>query len=351
MQFITQPKNILLLKPCCIGDVVNTTPLLMALRRAYPDASITWAIGTHSAPAIDGHPSLDNLMMTGTAANPAKSPMGIWSLSQQIRAGKFDLAIVPVRSPLISLAVWLAGVPVRAGLDSAGRGRLYNVRAPIVPQDSRHEATIYLDIARALHIDVADCWTNIPVSDEQFSTLPLPLKSESGIVVIHVGGGQNPGMRMIEKRPPIPLLANVAARAAAYLHARIAILGGPDDRARADELHETLQSMHPLSLVGILDFKQIAALGKSAAIAIGPDTGLLHLMAAAGAPTVMIFGPSDPHRYAPFVPPGQAVTSWRPYPLPKQGVASGPPQGWSWEQDGVTADEVWEAAKSLLNRE
>lgn len=345
------PRRILLLKPCCIGDVIMATPLLCALRRAYPDASITWGIGTHSAAAIDGHPAIDDTMPTGPAANPARSVSGLITLARQIRRGKFDLAAVPVRSPLTSLAVWLAGVPVRAGLDSAGRGRFYNVRAPINPSETRHEAEIYLDVARALGLETTDCWSTVAVSKEALAALPLQPEDRRGLIVVHAGGGKNPGMVMTEKRPPLALLKEVALRAADRTAGRIAILGGPDDATRAEQLRAILHAEtggEPLVLVNKLDFKGIAALGSMAALVIGPDTGLLHLMAAAGAPTVMIFGPSDPRRYAPFVPPGRAAAPWKPFPLPEGGVASGPPPGWTWEQDGVSADEVWAQAANLL---
>jgi ADP-heptose:LPS heptosyltransferase len=348
MQFVTQPRKILLLKPCCIGDVVMTTPLLTALRRAYPESHITWGVGTHSAAAIANHPLLDAILPTGPASNPAKSPAGMLRLVQELRAGQFDMAVVPVRSPLISLAVRLAGIPIRAGLDSTGRGRFYTVKAPVDPAEIRHESDIYLGIARALGLDTTDCWASTHVDSAQVEGLRRMLNGVNRLVVVHAGGGQNPGMAMLEKRPPIPLLSNVAARAAAHLKARIAILGGPGDRDRADELHESLHGANPISLVGILDFSQIAALGQIAQLVIGPDTGLLHLMAAAGAPTVMIFGPSDPRRYAPFVPPDRVAAPWRPFPLPEGGVASGPPKDWTWEKNGITANEVWQETQALL---
>lgn len=345
-----RPSRLLLLKPCCIGDVVFTTPLLAALRRAFPAAHITWAVGAHSAPVIANHPLLDAVLPTGPAANPARTPVGLLRLALQLRRGQFDLAVVPDRSPALALAVWLAGIRTRAGLDSAGRGRLYTIRVSVDPRAIRHEAEIYLDIARALGLDTTDCWANLPVSDEQVAALPHPLRTANGLVVVHVGGGRNPGMIMTEKRPPVGLLAIIAARAAARLKTRIAVLGGPEDRARADEFHAALPGMNLLSLVGVLSFTEIAALSRVTALAIGPDTGVLHLMAAAGAPTLMIFGPSDPRRYGPFVPPGRAAVAWKPYPLPEGGVAAGPPANWSWEKHGVNVQEVWEAAQTLLER-
>ena len=348
MSSLVSPRHILFLKPCCIGDVVMATPLLAAVRRAYPHAHLTWGVGSHSAPAIADHPGVDALLPTGPAANPARTPNGLLRLARQIRAGSFDLAVVPDRSPLLGLAVRLAGVPVRAGLDSAGRGRFYTIKAPIDPAEVRHESEIYLDVGRALGIDVSDCWANIPVSDDRVSALPLPANARQGLIVVHVGGGNNPGMTMAEKRPPVELLAVVAAKAAAQTHRRIAIIGGPGDRARADELHEALHGSQPISLVNAFKLPELAALARVTTLLIGPDTGVLHLMAAAGAPTVMIFGPSDPRRYAPFVPPERAAYAWRPYPLPEGGVASGPPKDWTWEEDGVSAQEVWETAQVLI---
>lgn len=348
MDMSDTPSRILLYKPCCIGDVVLTTPLLAALRRAYPDAHITWAVGTHSVQVIADHPLIDATLPTGRAANPARPITGLGQLVRQIRGGNYTLAVIPVRSLFAGLAIKLAGIPVRAGLDSAGRGRFHTIRATIDPAEVRHEADIYLDVGRALGIDVNDCWANIPVTDQAMQRILVPPERRPGLVVVHVGGGKNPGMTMAEKRPPVALLANVAARAAAQMRGQIAVIGSREDRARADELHEHLHGANPISLINILDFQQLAALGKIAALVIGPDTGVVHLMAAAGAKTVMIFGPSDPRRYAPFVPPGQAAAPWKPYSLPEGGVASGPPSDWSWEEYGVTAREVWEEAKTLL---
>ena len=64
---------------------------------------------------------------------------------------------------------------------------------------------------------------------------------------------------------------------------------------------------------------------------------------------MMIFGPSDPARYAPFVPPDRATYAWKPYPLPEGGVASGPPKDWTWEGNGVSAREVWTGIEQLLS--
>lgn len=140
-----QVKRIVLILPCCIGDVVMATATLKALRRAYPSAHLTWAVGSWSKPTIERHPDIDELLDTGADALPVKTVGGFIRFVRQLRAGHYDLAVSLVRSPLMSLALAFTGIPYRAGLDSAGRGFGYNIRAPIDPDVPRNEAEIYLE--------------------------------------------------------------------------------------------------------------------------------------------------------------------------------------------------------------
>ncbi|MEP6987604.1 MAG: hypothetical protein ABI970_18515, partial [Chloroflexota bacterium] len=202
---VTDPKRIVLILPCCIGDVILATATLMALRRAYPQAHITWAVGTWSKGVIEHHPLLDAVLDTGSQALPVKSISGFYQFVRQIRAGHFDLAVSLVRSPLMSAAVALSGIPYRAGLDSAGRGFGYNIRAKIDPNQPRHEADIYLDVPRALGLDVSGCIANVPVTAENVASVKGILEQAgitSPFIVINPTGGHNPGMTMDSKRWP-----------------------------------------------------------------------------------------------------------------------------------------------------
>ncbi len=336
------PQRIVLILPCCIGDVVLATATLQALRRGYPNAHITWAVGRWSRAAIEGHPLLDALLDTGDSALPVRSPAEMTRFIQQLRAGKFDLAVSLVRSPLMSMAVWLAGIPYRAGLDSAGRGFGYNIRAAIDPQQPRHEGDIYLDVARALGLDVHDCHANIPVLDSDRETVKARL-AERGLepgryIVINPAGGRNPGMAMDSKRWPVANFTALANRLASqFYYDGVVVLGGPGDAELVQAAAAGLE-LSAIAFMGELTFGQIAALARMSAVYIGNDTGLTHLAAATGAHTIMILGPSDPARYAPFVP--GALALWKPAILRPGGVAAGTPQTWDWARDGISVDET-----------
>ncbi|MEP7287104.1 MAG: glycosyltransferase family 9 protein [Chloroflexota bacterium] len=343
--------RIIVVKPCCIGDVVLATALLSALRRGYPDAAIDWIAGSSAAAALRDHPDLNRVIDSGPHANPASQPVSLFRLVRSLRAGRYDLAVVPDRSPLMGIAVLLAGIPQRAGLDSAGRGFAYTIKAPIDPDTVRHEAEIYLDVARALGLATADCWANVPPSMIALAAARSALlqvgANDKPLIVVHPGGGVNAGMTMIQKRWPTDRFAALADRVAEAIDGQIAIVGAPSDQEAITRLRQTLK--HPaLDLTNRLSLSVTGALASLAALYIGNDNGVAHLAAASGGKVLMIFGPSDPRRYAPFVPPDRARVAWRPVTLPSRGVTTGAPLDFDWARDGVTIEEAWVSLQPLL---
>jgi heptosyltransferase-3 len=87
------------------------------------------------------------------------------------------------------------------------------------------------------------------------------------------------------------------------------VLGGPGpaERAMAEPLLVALPAA--LDLVGTLSLPEAASVLQRAALFIGNDSGLMHLSAAAGAPTVGLFGPTDAATYAPAGQRGIAVVA------------------------------------------
>jgi ADP-heptose:LPS heptosyltransferase len=344
------PRRIVLILPCCIGDVVLATATLKALRRGYPNSQMTWAVGSWSKAALEHHDLLDAVLDTGADALPVRSISGFIHFVRQLRAGKFDLAVSLARSPLMSLAVLLSGIPTRVGLDSAGRGFGYNIRARIDPYQARHEADIYLDGVRALGLDTTDCWANVPVRDADIKAVRQILSPQAiaaPYIVINPAGGRNPGMTMDIKRWPPPQMAELARRLAPHYGAQIVVIGGPQDTGLVDAVQALLLPMPSASFPGVFTFPQLGALAREALVYIGNDTGVTHYAAAAGAKTVMILGPSDPVRYAPFTPNSLAL--WKPASLPSGGVASGAPLDWDWARDGISVDDAESKIIQFLN--
>jgi ADP-heptose:LPS heptosyltransferase len=92
---------------------------------------------------------------------------------------------------------------------------------------------------------------------------------------------------------------------------RLMLLGGHDDRKVAHTLRDALPKDRLIDLVGSEGLLVSYAALKRARLFIGGDSGLMHMAAAAGAPTLGLFGPSDEQLYAPWGPWGRTVRGAR----------------------------------------
>ncbi len=325
-----------------------TTPLVGVLRRAYPDARIDFAVGSHSRPAIEAHPLIDNRIDTGRVGAGRYSPADLFSLANRLRAGRYDAIFVPDRSPALAFTAFISGIPVRVGLDSSGRGWLYSHRVPLSPRAVRHEADIYLDLARALNLPVEpDKMEYFPPAADRQAVIAALEKfnlAEKPFVLIHPGGGRNPGMTLDAKRWPPSRFAQLAERLMSNVGITVALVGGSGDESILDAIQRLINA--PIIRFGELPWGQIGALAERCTLYIGNDTGATHMAVGAGARVVMIMGPTDPRRYAPFGRPDRVAYVWREWNVPAAGARAGAP-GFSW-QHGASVEDVFQCILKLL---
>ena len=261
----SKPKRIVFLRPCCIGDVVMATAALSALRETFPEAHIAWAVGPWSARAIEHHRAIDAILDTGSDT-PLHSAASFLRLVRRLRAGDFDLAVSLLRSPLMCLAVYLAGIPLRAGLDSNGRGFAYNLRVPIDPAVREHESEIYLKVVSEIAGREVQASANLPVTEKARAAVRARLAAEdigAPFIVAHPGGGGNPGAQLASKRYPPPRFAEILNRVAADRSASVILVGGPADADLAAEVADHL-AVRAASWLGQLNFQEIGALAAEA---------------------------------------------------------------------------------------
>src|SRR5580704_9571224 len=117
------PHRILIILLGSIGDVVRALPLLGRLRKAYPDAHIAWAVEPKSAPVIEGHRWLDEMIIY----NRARAPWSFPSFLYRVRAGHFDLVLDLQRHLKSGLIARVSGATDRLGF-SAANTKEFNYR-------------------------------------------------------------------------------------------------------------------------------------------------------------------------------------------------------------------------------
>jgi lipopolysaccharide heptosyltransferase II len=347
------PRSIVVIKPCCLGDVIMTTPLLEVLQRNYPAAQITYVVGSWSKVIAEHHPAVHTVIDCGTVGIAGRYRLADYlKLAALLRKGHFDLAFVLDRSPMLTLLPWLAGVPRRVGPDSLGRGFSLTDRVPVssTPTQLQHQAEIYLDLARALNLTIDTPHMRfVPTAEERATAR----HSSQLQIAVFPGGGSNPGMELTAKRWPLERYKQLIHKLVYERDAHVLLIGGADDALLTQSLLNDLDVPEGtvLNLAGKTSFGELAAQLEACDLFIGNDSSPMHLAAAVGIPVIAIFGPTSPQEYGPYpLDDPRHLALWR--------HSTGQPCFFLGKMQtcthctcmqSVTLDDVWNAVQHLIS--
>ena len=337
---VEAPKKALILKPCCMSQVMLATPLVASLSEAYPEALFDWAISRWARPAISGNPRINTLIDTVGATLPDGSWDDVRDLIATLRSEKYDTCFIPSRATLLSYIAWQAGIPQRIGLNVHGRGFAHTLPVK-VPNDEKNEAKVYLTLAEALGIESQPEMEFYPTDGDR-TAVTERLLDEIGwqgilpLAIIHPGGGENPVRQGKDTRWPAERFALLGSRLIRKYGAHLLLVGSDQEQ----ELAETivgLISAPVLNFAGRMSLGELGALCEVADLYVGNDAGPTQIAAAMGCPTLAIFGPTDPAVSGPYTGIGK-VRILQPDDVSKP---------FSWEH-GPTADDALAAADGLM---
>lgn len=346
------PRSIVLLKPCCIGDVIMTTPLLEVLQASYPTATITYVTGTWSKTIAEHHPAVAHIIDCGKVGIPGRYTIAEYlQLARQLRRLHFDMAFVLDRSPMMTLLPWLALIPRRVGPDSLGRGFALTDRVPVSTDRThlQHQADIYLDLARALKLPINHPRMRFVTTEQERSSIEPAMQQR---VAVFPGGGSNPGMDLTAKRWPATRYHALVERLVKERGVQVLLTGGPGDVELNQQVMQGLDlpAGSVRNMAGKTSFGETAALTESCALFIGNDSSPMHLAAAVGIPVIAIFGPTSPEEYGPYPldDPHHSALWKHPTGQPCFFLGKMQPCSNCTCMSAVTVDDVWQAVERLL---
>ncbi len=348
------PRRIVVIKPCCLGDLIMTTPLLAVLHQQYPDALISYVAGTWSKVVPEHHPAVDDVLDCGSVGIPGRySLREYWQLVMKIRRYHFDLALVLDRSPMLTLLPFLAGIPRRVGPDSLGRGFSLTDRVPVSSDldHLQHEVDIYLDLARAIKLPIAHPHMSfVPTVQEQQAIY----QGDRPLVAVFPGGGSNPGMELTSKRWSLERYRTLVQRLVQEFGVQVLLIGGKDDVALNEQLIAGLdtpeQREHVLNIADMTSFGELAAQLAACTLFIGNDSSPMHLAAAVDIPVIAIFGPTSPQEYGPYpTDDPKHISLWH-HPSGQPCFFLGQVRACAHCtcMQSVSVDEVWQAVLRLI---
>jgi len=298
------------IKPLALGDVLLTTPFLDALRRAYPQAHVTYAVGDYARPALANNPHIDDVLPMGRLGVPRSYDLRAYAaFVRALRARRFDAAFVLDRSPLMALLPYLAGIPYRIGLHSRGRGFAHTTRVPV--REGQREAEEYLRVALAAGVPPQGARSHFYPTPRDIEAMrrliqEFGLARVGPLVVCAPGGGVNAGAIDVAKRWPPDRFARVADALISQLGAAVALAGLPSD---ASSIAAVRRAMHyaTVDFGGQTSLGQLAALIELSDLFVGNDSLGGHLAACVGTPSVTVFTTTSGDVYAPYAPSARWV--------------------------------------------
>ncbi len=272
-----------------LGDMLCSLPLYAALRQRYPAVSLTLAAAptAYEIELRRVNPFLDEVLVY-----PRSGPGATMRFCRRLRAGRFDMAIVPATvkmSRSCDLMAYLSGARLRVGVASVGGVKnptrfLLNRRTDF-DWRHRHQAERHLDVAR-----LAGC------EPQPAGLPPVPLvigldrvaevaewlaparQQRRPVVAVHPGAGQD------RQKWPVERFHELAARLDAEANCSIVFTGGPVESAAP------LGVAVPSSLVAIprIGLSELAAVLRLADLVVTGNTGPMHLAHAVGARMVAL---------------------------------------------------------------
>ena len=256
-----------------IGDAVLSTGLLSHLIGRYPDARITVATGPAAAPLFLGMPSLDRII-------PLRKRRGSlhWlALWAQCVGRRWDMVIDLRRSAI----AWLlfSGERRTAPATNLTVHRVRHLAATFGLQDDPPSPA---------------CWTRAQDEDAAAALLP-----DGGPILAVAAAANWPGKQW-RSEYFAALAARLTGPGGILPDARIAVFAAAPERAQVQPLLDAISPDRRIDLVGKTDLPVAAAALKQCAFFVGNDSGLMHMSAAVGTPTLGLFGPSRETHYAPW---------------------------------------------------
>jgi ADP-heptose:LPS heptosyltransferase len=309
------PKSvkILVIRRDNIGDLVCTTPLLSALKRADPDGWLGVLVNSYNAPVLDRNSDVDAVVSyrklkhlePGQSALAALGRRAVswWKLRQE----RLDVVVLaapgaPARG--LRLARWLAPKRIAGFDDGSALAAKLDLRVELKRLDAPHEVERVFALARLFGIEGGPP----PLA---LSPDPLEVEKARARLAVHAGPkvAIHISARRVAQRWPIARLVGLIRRLIAERGAAVLLLWSPGpadhpqhpgDDDKAAQIVRELQSYGPVLAYPTARLAQLIGALAACDTVICSDGGGMHLAAALGKPIVALFGDSPPERWRPW---------------------------------------------------
>ena len=306
------PRRILIVKLSAIGDVIQTLPMVEALKANFPEASIDWVVEEEAWDLLEGHFALRRVILCPRKSWLKRFREGrhrfglireIGEFLRDLRKTQYDWIIDNQGLLKSGIIVGLSrgrrkiGFQATEGIADEGNYLFTRERYPPLSIE-RHALERYVDLVAQLGVSVGAIRLRFPVDEKIQRRVREMLRqggwSDQPLVVIH------PLAKWKTKNwPPenFTRLAQNLTGAGVWL----VFTGSKEDGFAIQGMLSPLHDPKGIqNWAGKTTLKELAALFSLADLVLSTDTGPMHLAAATQAPVIALFGPTAPWRTGPY---------------------------------------------------
>lgn len=296
-----------------LGDTLATLPAIEALRVAYPAAQVVLCVREDLKELLESLPGVARVVGWPKRLSERSWWREAWQLARALRPERFDLAIVANPKKSLHFGVWLAGIPRRVGYACKGGRWALTHRVP-VPQETGavHSTEQNFALIRALQpgLGLPACRLVVPPrvhAAVQERLAAHGLSAAEDCVILHAGSSRQ------DKQWPFESFRLLGQQILERWPVWLLWIGGVQEAQEA----ASAVTVHPRSvnLMGRLSLLELAALFSRGHLLISNDSGPVHVASATGAPSLVLFGGTDPargpQRWGPWGP-GPHRVLWKP---------------------------------------
>jgi heptosyltransferase-2 len=273
--------NILVRATNWVGDAVMSLPALHAIRERFSRARISVLAKPWVADLYGRESFIDEIILYS-----GQSP---WRTGHELRARRFDCAILLQNAFEAAWIAWLAKIPARIGYKRDGR-QLLLTRAVDVPKPGeipRHERFYYLELLRRSGlIDALPASEAIHLRSIGLNSGATP--NGKRMIGVSPGAAYGTAKRWLPER-----FAEAAGALATARGASIAVFGSKTERDLCEEVAQRLNGHQVTNYAGQTTLAQFIDLASGCELFLTNDSGAMHIASALGVPTVAIFGATD----------------------------------------------------------
>ncbi|ACN14932.1 RfaF [Desulforapulum autotrophicum HRM2] len=278
--------KIIIIKLGALGDVINTFPLVVALKENL-DAEIHWLVAPLSYPLVRNHSCVDKAIVF----DKKKGKRGITAAIKALRETQYDIAFDLQRILKSGFFCMAAKSKRRLGFNKERckeQSWIFPFERILPSNPQAHMLIQYLEFAEHLNISCGTPTWKIPRSN-----CPLPVLLPHDFLVLNIGATK-PANRWANDN--FAILAEEASKTFGLVPV---LTGGPEDMENARRIKETSRT-DILDLTGKTTIPELVEVLGRARCVISCDTGPMHLACALGTRLIALFGPSNPGRTGPF---------------------------------------------------